>query len=58
MIRTAELEKIPVVAVIGMKEMETETLSIRTRKGGDLGVLSIADLQQKMQQVIEDKSSL
>jgi threonyl-tRNA synthetase len=58
MIRTAELEKIPVVAVIGMKEMETETLSIRTRKGGDLGVLSLVDLQQKMQQVIEDKSSL
>ncbi len=58
MIRTAELEKVPVVAVIGMKEMETKTLSIRTRKGGDLGVLSIADLQQKIQQAIQDKSSL
>lgn len=58
MIRTAELEKIPVVAVIGIKEMETQTLSIRTRKGGDLGVLNLVDLQQKMQQVIQDKSSL
>jgi threonyl-tRNA synthetase len=58
MIRTTELEKIPVVGVIGMKEMETQTLSIRTRKGGDLGVLSIADLQQKIQQAIEDKNSL
>jgi threonyl-tRNA synthetase len=58
MIRTAELEKIPVVAVIGMKEMESQTLSIRTRKGGDLGVLSIAELQQKMQQAIEAKNSL
>jgi threonyl-tRNA synthetase len=58
MIRTAELEKIPVVGVIGMKEMETQTLSIRTRKGGDLGVLNLIDLQQKMQQVIQDKSSL
>jgi threonyl-tRNA synthetase len=58
MIRTAELEKIPVVGVIGMKEMETQTLSIRTRKGGDLGVLSLEDLQQKMHQAIKDKSSL
>jgi len=58
MIRTAELEKIPVVGVIGMKEMETQTLSIRTRKGGDLGVLNLVDLQQKMAQVIQDKSSL
>jgi threonyl-tRNA synthetase len=58
MIRTAELEKIPVVGVIGMKKMETQTLSIRTRKGGDLGVLNLIDLQQKMQQVIQDKSSL
>ncbi|WP_373545891.1 threonine--tRNA ligase [Chamaesiphon sp.] len=58
MIRTAELEKIPVVAVIGMKEMETQTLSIRTRKGGDLGVLNLENLQQKMQQAIQTKSSL
>jgi threonyl-tRNA synthetase len=47
-----------VVAVIGMKEMETQTLSIRTRKGGDLGVISLADLQQRMQQAIENKSFL
>ena len=58
MIRTAELEKIPVIAVIGMKEMQTQTLSIRTRKGGDLGVLNLEDLQQKMQQVIQTKNSL
>jgi threonyl-tRNA synthetase len=57
-IRTAELEKIPVVAVIGKKEVETQTLSIRTRKGGDLGSINLTELQQKMEQVIENKSSL
>ncbi len=58
MICTAELEKIPVVAVIGVKEMETQTLSIRTRKGGDLGVISLTELQSRIQQAIDNKGSL
>ena len=40
-IRNAELEKIPVVAVVGKREMENQNLSVRTRKAGDLGTLSI-----------------
>ncbi|AFY99188.1 threonine--tRNA ligase [Calothrix sp. PCC 6303] len=56
-IRTAELEKIPVVAVIGKKEIETQTLSVRSRMAGDLGTINLAELQQKMQQVIESKNS-
>ncbi len=39
-IRTVELAKVPVVAVIGKKEVENQSLSIRTRQNGDLGVLS------------------
>ena len=58
MIRTAELEKIPVVAIIGIKEMETQTLSIRTRKGGDLGVISLDELQQRIQVAIDSKGSI
>jgi len=34
MIRNAELEKIPVVAVVGQKEIDSNQLAIRTRKGG------------------------
>ena len=40
-IRNAELEKIPVVAVVGKQEMANQNLSVRTRKSGDLGTLSI-----------------
>jgi threonyl-tRNA synthetase len=51
-IRTAELEKIPVVAVIGKREVEQQTLSVRTRQSGELGSLTLSDLQEKMQQAM------
>ena len=57
-IRTAELEKIPVIAVIGKREVEAGTLSIRTRMGGDLGSLSFSELVEKMQGAIAQRSLL
>ncbi|TAE57537.1 MAG: threonine--tRNA ligase [Nostocales cyanobacterium] len=48
-IRTAELEKIPVVAVVGKKEVENKTLSVRSRKSGDLGVLNLAEFVKYLQ---------
>ncbi|MGK7910566.1 MAG: His/Gly/Thr/Pro-type tRNA ligase C-terminal domain-containing protein [Synechococcus sp.] len=56
--RTAELEKIPVIAVIGKREVEAGTLSIRTRMGGDLGSLSFSELVEKMQGAIAQRSLL
>ena len=56
-IRTAELEKIPVVAVVGKREVESQTLSIRTRQSGDLGALTLEELQEKMQAAIADRSA-
>nr|WP_041429912.1 threonine--tRNA ligase [Synechococcus sp. PCC 7502] len=47
-IRKAELEKIPVMAIIGAKEVEAESLSIRTRKYGDLGVIPTMEAIEKM----------
>ena len=51
-IRKAELEKIPVMAVVGAKEVEARTLSIRTRKHGDLGVIPVTEVIEKMQKSI------
>jgi threonyl-tRNA synthetase len=39
-IREAELEKVPYVAVIGGRETENKTVSLRKRGAGDLGALS------------------
>ncbi|MDY6897041.1 MAG: threonine--tRNA ligase [Cyanobacteriota bacterium] len=51
-IRNAELEKIPVVAVVGKREMENQNLSVRTRKAGDLGALSINETVTHLQSII------
>jgi threonyl-tRNA synthetase len=40
-IRFAELEKIPYIIVVGQKEYETQGVSIRKRKVGDLGFRSV-----------------
>jgi len=42
-IRNAEQARIPLLAVVGMKEMETGTLAVRSRKEGDLGSWKIDD---------------
>jgi threonyl-tRNA synthetase len=57
-IRTAELEKIPVVAVIGKREVDTQTLSIRTRQTGEQGQLTLAELAAKMQHAMISKQQI
>lgn len=54
-IRTAELEKIPVVAVMGKKELENQNLSVRTRQSGDLGVLNMDELLHRLREAITSK---
>lgn len=41
-IRKAQLEKVPYMLVVGDKEMQSHTVSIRSRKNGDEGALSLA----------------
>jgi len=57
-IRTAELEKIPVVAVVGKREVENQTLSVRTRQAGELGALTLSELQEKIQHSIINKQQI
>ena len=54
-IRTAELDKIPIVSVVGQREVEQQTLSVRSRQSGDLGAIAMSELQQKMHDVIQVK---
>ena len=55
-IRKAEMDKIPVMAVIGAKEVESGTLSIRSRKHGELGAIAIDEVISKMQAAISDRT--
>lgn len=57
LIRNAEKEKIPVMAVVGLKEAESNTLSIRTRAAGELGSLAVAEVTQRLQSAIAEYGS-
>ncbi|OBQ36605.1 MAG: threonyl-tRNA synthetase, partial [Anabaena sp. MDT14b] len=48
LIRNAEKDKIPVMAVVGAKEVETNSLSIRTRASGELGVIIVDEVVDKI----------
>jgi threonyl-tRNA synthetase len=43
-IRNAEQQRVPLMAVVGMKEMEAGTLAVRSKKEGDLGAFSVEAL--------------
>ena len=53
-IREAQLEKVPYMIIVGDKEKEDKTVSVRSRKEGDLGVMSIDSIIDKL--VEEDRS--
>ncbi len=57
LIRNAEKQKIPVMAVIGQKEVESNTLSIRTRASGDLGTMSVSEVLDNMKNAITNYSN-
>ena len=47
-IRNAEQQRVPIMAVVGMKEMESGKLAIRSRKLGDLGSFTVDDLLNEL----------
>ena len=55
LIRAAELEKLPCVAVVGEKEMSTQSLSIRGRKGVSLGMGSVESILQGLVRYVDSK---
>ena len=57
-IRTAEQEKIPNVAVIGIKERDQQELTVRIRKGGDLGTMSRELLFSSLKKAITNNVEL
>jgi threonyl-tRNA synthetase len=56
-IRNAEKAKIPVMAVVGAKEVESNTLSIRTRSAGELGTIPVTEVLEKMENAIANQEN-
>ena len=57
-IRNAEQERVPIMAVVGMKEMETGKLAVRSRKLGDMGSYTVDDLLQELSNCSADAVEL
>ncbi|WP_418273390.1 threonine--tRNA ligase [Hominenteromicrobium sp.] len=54
-IREATLEKIPYMLVVGDRDMEAGTVSVRTRTGEDLGAMTVADFTAMLHEVVDQK---
>ena len=55
-IREAQMQKIPYMLVVGDRDMENGTVSVRTRKGDDLGAMSLGAFLAKCLEEIDAKS--
>src|SRR5690554_2861437 len=56
-IREAEIGKTPFMLIVGEKEMETNTISVRQRGEGDLGSMTIIEFKNTVNKLIEDELS-
>ena len=55
-IREAQLQKIPYMLVVGDRDMENNTVSVRTRTGEDLGAMTMAEFMAKCENEIVTKA--
>ena len=54
-IREATMEKIPYMLVVGDRDMENQSVSVRHRTGEDLGAMSCADFAAKLHEEVDTK---
>lgn len=54
-IREAQLNKIPYMVIVGQKEVENNEISVRSRKNGDLGSMSLEAFTENLQTEIKNK---
>ena len=54
-IREAQLEKVPYMLIVGEKEVEANTVSIRSREEGDIGAKAVDEFMKDLLDEIENK---
>ena len=52
-IREAQLSKVPYMLIVGAKEVEEGTVSIRSREDGDIGTMKVDEFEEKVLDEIE-----
>ncbi|KAF8668590.1 hypothetical protein HU200_051764 [Digitaria exilis] len=58
LIRNAETQKVPLMAVVGPKEVQARTLTIRSRHNGEIGTMPVDEFITRLQLAVTNKSSL
>ncbi|MBI1952713.1 MAG: threonine--tRNA ligase [Candidatus Omnitrophica bacterium] len=54
-IRDAQLAKVPYMLVVGKREVAAGTVAVRSRAGGDLGAMPLAEFVKRIRQEVHDK---
>jgi threonyl-tRNA synthetase len=54
-IREHSMQRVPYLVIIGDKELEDQTITVRTQKGEDLGSLAISEFTKRLKQEIADR---
>jgi len=54
-IRDAEVQKVPYMLIVGAKEAQAESVSVRERSKGDLGPMKLADFADKIVTEVKEK---
>ncbi|MDO9271324.1 MAG: His/Gly/Thr/Pro-type tRNA ligase C-terminal domain-containing protein, partial [Methylobacter sp.] len=54
-IREHSMQRVPYLVIIGDKELEDQSITVRTQKGDDLGSLAIRDFTERLKQEIADR---
>ncbi len=55
-IRSAQLEKVPYMLIVGDKDIENNTISVRSRKNGEKGAMSVESFIMDLVEEIETKA--
>ena len=55
-IREAQMQKIPYMLIVGEKEVESNTVSVRSRKNGDIGAVSVEEFINNAKVEIDSKA--
>ena len=54
-VRNAQLEKVPYMIIIGDKDIENNTISVRCRTGEDIGTTSYENFEEILKNVVDNK---
>jgi threonyl-tRNA synthetase len=56
-IRDHSMQRVPYLLIVGAKEEESESVSVRTQKGEDLGSFRLQELSERLHAEVVNRSS-